>query len=80
MPVAARGPEDDALLHITLSGITVLRRLSEKALNPDDPTSTLPSDGMIKQENLLGALLLKPPAQPKTEVMRQGCAYASLDR
>ncbi|KAI9743327.1 MAG: hypothetical protein M1818_003173 [Claussenomyces sp. TS43310] len=75
-----RGADDEALLHITISGITVLQRLSEKARNPDDLTSIVPLDGMIKQENLLGALLLKPPAQPTPEVMKLLCAYAALDR
>lgn len=76
---SARNADDEALLHITLSGITVLRRLFEKSRNPDDPISTVPIDGMIKQENLLGALMLKPPAQPRAEVIKQLCAYARLD-
>jgi SWI/SNF chromatin-remodeling complex subunit SWI1 len=75
-----RGGEDDSLLHITLSGITVLRRLAEKSKNPDNPDSAVPLDGMIKQENLLGALLLKQPAQPRPEVIKQLCLYAALDR
>ncbi len=79
-PVPTRGPDDEAVLHITLSGINVLRRLFERARNPEDPTSTIPTEGMIKQENLLGALLLKPPAQPKAVVIKQLCAYAELDR
>ena len=76
---AARHAEDEALLHITLSGITVLRRLFEKSRNPEDPTSTVPTDGMIKQESLLGALMLRPPTQPRPEVLRQLCVYAKLD-
>lgn len=79
VPSAARQLEDEALLHITLSGITVLRRLFEKSRNPDDPSSIVPTDGMIKQENLLGALMLKPPTQPRPEVIRQLCVYAKLD-
>jgi SWI/SNF chromatin-remodeling complex subunit SWI1 len=78
-PIPNRGADDEALLHITLSAITVLRRLSEKSRNPDDSTSKVPIDGMIKQENLLGALLLRPPTQPKAEVIKQLCAYAKLD-
>lgn len=75
-----RGGEDDSLLHITLNGITILRRLAEKTKNPDDPNSKVPLDGMIKQQDLLGALLLKAPAQPRPEVIRQLCLYAALDR
>jgi len=79
-PAQARGADDEALLHITLSGINVLRRLTEKSRNPDDPDSLIPLDGMIRQDNLLGALILRPPAQPKAEVIKQLCTYASLDR
>lgn len=78
-PASARNADDEALLHITLNGINVLRRLFEKSRNPDDPTSTVPIAGMIKQENLLGALMLKPPSQPRAEVIKQLCAYARLD-
>lgn len=79
-PAASQKQEDEeALLQITLSGITVLRRLFVKSRNPDDPSSTIPTEGMIKQENLLGALMLTPPTQPRPEVIRQLCAYAKLD-
>ena len=74
-----RAGEDEVLLHITLSGITVLRRLMEKSQHSDDPTSAAPSEGMIKKELLLGALLLKQPAQPRPEVIKQLCLYAGLD-
>ena len=76
---AARMADDESLLHITLSGITVLRRLFEKSRNPEDPNSTIPTDGMIKQESLLGALMLRPPTQPRPEVIKQLCVYAKLD-
>lgn len=74
-----RGADDEALLHITLSGIAVLRRLMEKSQHPDDPTSVFPLDGMIKKDMLLGALLMKQPSQPRPEVIKQLCLYASLD-
>ena len=80
VPVAARNADDEALLHITLSGITVLRRLFEKSRDPEGGGELkLPVDGMIRQENLLGALMLKPPTQPRGEVIRMLCEYAGLD-
>ncbi|KFY04756.1 hypothetical protein O988_00549 [Pseudogymnoascus sp. VKM F-3808] len=83
VPVAARNADDEALLHITLSGITVLKRLFEKARDPEaapgEEGARLPGDGMIRQENLLGALMLKPPSQPRGEVIRRLCEYAGLD-
>jgi hypothetical protein len=51
----------------------------EKSQHPDDPTTALPNDGMIKKELLLTALLLKQPAQPRPEVIKQLCLYAGLD-
>lgn len=76
----SRSSDDDALLHITLSSITVLRRLQEKARSSHGSASYAPLGGMIKQENLLGALMLKPPAQPNAEIIRLLCAYAALDK
>ncbi|ELR03850.1 hypothetical protein VC83_04694 [Pseudogymnoascus destructans] len=79
--VAARNADDEALLHIMLSGITVLRRLFEKARDSEggDMGMRGMAEGMIRQENLLGALMLKPPTQPRKEVIRGLCAYAGLD-
>jgi SWI/SNF chromatin-remodeling complex subunit SWI1 len=71
--------EDEAMLHITLSSISTLRRLYQKAMDPEDPSAEPPIDGMISQENLLGALMLKGNNQPRPEVIRQLCAYAELD-
>jgi SWI/SNF chromatin-remodeling complex subunit SWI1 len=76
-PNSHRAGEEEALVHITLSGLAVLRRLYEKARNPDDPTSIAPNDAMIKPEILLGALLRK---QPRQEILKQLCLYAALDR
>lgn len=72
-----RPGEEEALVHITLSGLAVLRRLYERARNPDDPNSAAPNEAMIKPEILLGALLRK---QPRPEILRQLCLYAELDR
>ncbi|KAL5354055.1 hypothetical protein ACLOAV_000140 [Pseudogymnoascus australis] len=82
---AARSADDEALLHITLSGIKVLRRLFERATRDVDGGGVEGlaglglGDGMIRQENLLGALMLKPPTQPRKEVIRGLCEYAGLD-
>jgi SWI/SNF chromatin-remodeling complex subunit SWI1 len=79
VPHRERAGDDEALLHITLSGITVLRRLVEKSQHSDGPSSAFLNDGMIKKDMLLGALLMKQPAQPRSEVIKQLCLYASLD-
>jgi SWI/SNF chromatin-remodeling complex subunit SWI1 len=75
--VAPKGVEDEALLHITLGGIAVLRRLAEKCKDPEDPKSTIPLAGMPTKESLLGALKI---VQPRLQgVLKQLCAYAGLD-
>ena len=89
VPVAARNADDEALLHITLCGISVLKRLFEKARDVEGAGveggmgmvgwGGMLGDGMIRQENLLGALMLKPPTQPRKEVIRGLCEYAGLD-
>ncbi|KAH6677241.1 hypothetical protein B0J14DRAFT_651126 [Halenospora varia] len=71
-----KGVEDEALLHITLGGIAVLRRLAEKSRDPEDPNSSIPIPGLPSKENLLGALRI---AQPRLQgVLKQLCAYAGL--
>ena len=74
---APKGVEDEALLHITLGGIAVLRRLAEKCRDPEDPKSRIPLTGMLTKESLLGALKI---VQPRLQVvLKQLCAYAGLD-
>lgn len=77
VPTAAKGIEDDALFHITIGGIAVLRRLTEKCRDPEDPNSTIPLSGMPGKESLLGVLEIKQPRLQS--VLKQLCAYASLD-
>ena len=72
-----KGVEDEALLHMTLGAIAVLRRLAEKCRDPDDPKSAIPLSGMLTKENLLGVLEIR---QPKLQsVLKQLCSYAGLD-
>ena len=75
--VAPRGVEDEALHHITLSGVSVLRRLAEKCKDPENPKSRIPLVGMPTKESLLQAL---KTVQPRLKViLQQLCAYAGLD-
>jgi len=75
-PVAQKGVEDEVLLHITMGGIAVLRRLAEKSRDPEDPHSTIPLSGLPSKDSLLGALKIM---QPRLQgVLKQLCAYAGL--
>jgi SWI/SNF chromatin-remodeling complex subunit SWI1 len=77
VPTAAKGMEDEALFHITIGGIAVLRRLGEKCRDPEDPSSTIPLSGMPGKESLLSVLEIKQPRLQS--VLKQLCAYAGLD-
>lgn len=77
VPTAAKGIEDEALFHITLGGIAVLRRLAEKCRDPEDPNSTIPFSGIPGKESLLSVLEIKQPRLQS--VLKQLCAYAGLD-
>ena len=71
-----KGIEDEALLHIAMGGMAVLRRLAEKSRDPEDPKSIIPIPGLPARENLLSALEMR---QPKLQgVLKQLCAYAGL--
>ncbi len=75
-PAIPKGVEDEALLHITMGGIAVLRRLAEKSRDPEDPNSIIPISGLPAKESLLRTLKL---VQPRLQgVLKQLCAYAGL--
>ncbi|CZT01325.1 hypothetical protein WAI453_006866 [Rhynchosporium graminicola] len=75
-PVIPKGVDDEALLHVTVGGIAVLRRLTEKSKDLEDLTSNIPLQGLPSKEILLGALRVM---QPRLQgVLKQLCAYAGL--
>ena len=72
-----RGVEDEGLLNITLGGISVLRRLSEKCKDPENPKSKIPISGLPAKEVMLEILEIN---QPRLRgVIKQLCVYAGLD-
>ncbi|KAH8819669.1 hypothetical protein F5884DRAFT_21755 [Xylogone sp. PMI_703] len=74
----AKGVEDEVLQQITLSGISVLRRLAEKVRDPDDPKSSIPLSSLPPKEGLLDALKI---VQPRLQgVLKHLCVYAGLDK
>jgi len=75
-PAIPKGVEDDAILHITMGGVAVLRRLAEKSRDPENPVSNIPLSGLPAKERLLEALRI---GQQKVKpVLKQLCAYAGL--
>jgi SWI/SNF chromatin-remodeling complex subunit SWI1 len=56
-----KGVEDEALLNVTMSAISVLRRLGEKCRDPEDPKTTFRGEGFIKKDILLGIMEIRQP-------------------
>jgi len=75
--VPPKGVEDDAILRITLGGIAVLQRLTEKSRDSEDPNSGVPLSGMPSKERLLLAMQTKN--QRLQMVLKNMCAYIGLD-
>lgn len=74
---AAQPREDTDVLHIITWGVSTLRRLSEKARDPNDPRS-IPPNALPTKESLFGALQsLKSPKW--TALLNQLSSYAGLD-
>jgi SWI/SNF chromatin-remodeling complex subunit SWI1 len=74
-----KGVEDEFLLHITIGGISVLRRLAEKSRDPDDPNSSIPMPGLPSKDALLKALkIVQPKLQGVLKQLCALCAYAGL--
>jgi SWI/SNF chromatin-remodeling complex subunit SWI1 len=77
LQVVPRVVEDEALLHITLGGVSVLRRLAEKCRDPENTKTRIYLAGMPTKESLLDALKI---VQPRLQgVLKHLCAYAGLD-
>ncbi|KAI0595085.1 hypothetical protein F4775DRAFT_386714 [Biscogniauxia sp. FL1348] len=69
--------EDTDLLYIIMCGVSTLKRLSEKARDPNDITS-IPPSALPTRDSLLGAMqTLKSPKW--TSLLNQLSAYAGLD-
>jgi SWI/SNF chromatin-remodeling complex subunit SWI1 len=75
-PAIPKGVDDDAILHITMGGVAVLRRLAEKSRDPENPNSNIPLSGLPAKERLLEALRMGH--QKVKPVLKQLCAYAGL--
>lgn len=79
-PPIPKGVDDEALHRITMGGLAVLRRLTEKSRDPEDVTrGGVGLNGVVgfpARENVLRALTI---VQPKLkEVLKGLCAYAGL--
>ncbi|KAK1579997.1 uncharacterized protein LY79DRAFT_521674 [Colletotrichum navitas] len=70
---------DTGLVYIATSGISTLRRLAEKACDPNDPKSSVPADSLPSEESLFKMMLMRSPEWTKDGVIKNLTAYASAD-
>lgn len=70
---------DTGLVYIATSGISTLRRLAEKARDPNDPASSVPADSLPSEESLFKMMLMRSPEWTKDGVIKNLTAYAALD-
>ncbi|ORY67142.1 uncharacterized protein BCR38DRAFT_455991 [Pseudomassariella vexata] len=68
--------EDTDVLHIITWGVSTLKRLTEKARDPNSPSS-IPPNSVPTREGLFDALQMKSPKW--SILLNQLCAYAGLD-
>ncbi|OLN90022.1 SWI/SNF chromatin-remodeling complex subunit sol1 [Colletotrichum chlorophyti] len=70
---------DTGLVYIATSGISALRRLAEKARDPNDPKSSLPADSLPSEESLFKMMLMRSPEWTKDGVIKNLTAYGAVD-
>ncbi|KAH0434519.1 arid/bright DNA binding domain-containing protein [Colletotrichum camelliae] len=70
---------DNGLVYIATCGISTLRRLAEKARDPNDPKSSLPADALPSEESVFKMMLMRSPEWTKDGVIKNLSAYAALD-
>jgi len=60
-------------------GVSMLRRLSEKAKDPGDPASSIPPNLVPSRDSVFGALQMTSPEWTREGFLQQLVAYAALE-
>ena len=81
----AQGPraaprKDPELVYIVVVAVALLRRLAEKARDPNDPNSSIPAKAMPAPHALLEALSMQSAEWSKDEVLQKLSAFFALGR
>lgn len=73
---------DSELVYIVRLAVSMLRRLSEKARDPNDPTgeNSIPATALPSRDSLLGALQMQAPEWTKEGMLTDLVAYANLEK
>ncbi|PCD19339.1 hypothetical protein FGRA07_06144 [Fusarium graminearum] len=72
--------KDPELVYIVVVSVALLRRLAEKARDPNDPTSSIPAKAMPAPHGLLEALSMQSAEWSKEEVLQKLSTFFALGR
>ncbi|VZI09261.1 unnamed protein product [Fusarium fujikuroi] len=72
--------KDPELVYIVVVAVALLRRLAEKAKDPNDPTSSIPAKAMPAPHALLEALSMQSAEWSKDEVLQKLSTFFALGR
>ncbi|KAG9501057.1 hypothetical protein J7337_006740 [Fusarium musae] len=72
--------KDPELVYIVVVAVALLRRLAEKARDPNDPTSSIPAKAMPPPHALLEALSMQSAEWSKDEVLQKLSTFFALGR
>jgi SWI/SNF chromatin-remodeling complex subunit SWI1 len=77
----ARGQQrkDVDVMHIVVFGVSMLRRLAEKAKDPNDPGSSIPPNVLPPRDIVLALLQMGAPEWSSTGLLQNLIAYAALE-
>jgi SWI/SNF chromatin-remodeling complex subunit SWI1 len=71
--------KDGELVYIVCLGVSMLRKLAEKARDPSDPTSSIPPNVLPSMDSVFGALQMTSQEWTKDGMLQQLISYASLE-
>ncbi|KAM0426896.1 hypothetical protein ACHAPT_007794 [Fusarium lateritium] len=72
--------KDPELVYLVVVSVALLRRLAEKARDPNDPTSSLPAKAVPSPQALLDALSMHSSEWAKDEVLQQLSTFFALGK
>lgn len=72
--------KDPELVYIVVVAVALLRRLAEKARDPNDPTSSIPAKAMPAPHALFEALSMQSAEWSKDEVLQKLSTFFALGR
>ncbi|KAJ2894919.1 putative arid bright dna binding domain-containing protein [Zalerion maritima] len=74
-----RHNKDDGLIYMVRLGMSMLRKLSEKAKDPNDPVDSIPPNVVPSRDTVYGALQMQSNEWHAQGILKEIIAYAALE-